>query len=149
MPSVLFQQSFDALTLGMHCSDYKNRAQNGLHDSIELPSDPDILIRHLLFPLKPAVRCQITHGKEHGFLFCKRNGDPFESAAEWSEYLQAIVEKHVGIGGVSSNALRHSFTSYMELSEEDDHMRLRESAAYAMRHKIRFVTPTWVLLLSL
>lgn len=40
------------------------------------------------------------------FLVSVGMGDHFESATEWSEYLQTIVEKHVGIRGISSNALR-------------------------------------------
>ena len=86
----------------------------------------------------PAVRKNINGGKQHGLLFCKRNGDPFENAGEWSMFLASLIHKHTGIPGVSSNALRHSFATHVESAVDGgDRMLLRESTAYAMRHTIR------------
>ena len=87
--------------------------------------------------MRPSIRAQINRGKQHGFLFCKQNGDAFENAGEWSMFLASIIEKHIGVLNISSNALRHAFTTYIESVDDEDHMRLRESAAYAMRHTVR------------
>ena len=120
-------------------SDYKNRHSNGLRDAIELPADREIIIKYLEYLMLPAVRAHINHGKQHGLLFCKRNGDPFENAGEWSMFLASLINKHIGIPNVSSNALRHSFTTHVEsVVDCEDRMLLRESTAYAMRHTIRY-----------
>ncbi|KAI8817890.1 uncharacterized protein EV422DRAFT_570363 [Fimicolochytrium jonesii] len=132
--------------LGRHVivvSDYKNSLYNGTRDAIELPDDSSIILKYLTYFLQPIVRARVTSGKKHGYLFCKNNGDAFDSAGEWSAYLARIVEKHIGIANISSNALRHSFTTYMESAVESDHVRLRESTAYAMRHNIRIQQHTY------
>ena len=54
-------------------------------------------------------------------------------------YLAAIIEKHVGLKNISSNALRHSFTTYMESDDQLDHMRLRESTAFVHETYLREV----------
>ncbi|KAJ3281231.1 hypothetical protein HK104_000128, partial [Borealophlyctis nickersoniae] len=133
-------QNHIALIHGRHVlvvSDYKNRHTNGLRDAIELPSDPEIILKYLECLLQPTMRAQITKGKQHGFLFCKQNGEAFENAGEWSMYLASIIERHVALKNISTNALRHSFTTYMEsVDGVGDHTRLRESTAYAMRHTL-------------
>jgi len=113
-------------------SDYKNRLYNGSRDTTELPNDDDMIIKYLTYLLKPGVRVLLTKGKMHGFLFCKRSGDAFENAGDWTMYLGNIVQKHIGLSNVSSNALRHSFTTFMESVADEDHVRLRESTASAM-----------------
>ncbi|KAI8910054.1 hypothetical protein DFJ77DRAFT_471787 [Powellomyces hirtus] len=110
---------------------------------MELPDDPDMIMKYLTYFLRPTVRARITSGKMHGFLFCKRNGDAFDSAGDWAAYLANIVEKHIGMSNISSNALRHSFTTFMESANDDDHSQLRESTAYAMRHNIRIQQHTY------
>ncbi|KAI8817883.1 uncharacterized protein EV422DRAFT_508705 [Fimicolochytrium jonesii] len=139
-------QNHITLVQGRHVivvSDYKNSLYNGTRDAIELPDDSSIILKYLTYFLQPIVRAQVTSGKKHGYLFCKNNGDAFDSAGEWSVYLARIVEKHIGIANISSNALRHSFTTYMESAVESDHVRLRESTAYAMRHNIRIQQHTY------
>lgn len=119
-------------------SDYKNNYSNGSRDAIELPANEDMILKYLSYLLKPPVRNLLNRGKQHGLLFCKQNGDPFENAGEWSMFLSSIIKKHIGVPNISSNALRHSFTTHVETVNDDgDIMRLRESAAYAMRHTIR------------
>ncbi|KAJ3282520.1 hypothetical protein HK104_010849 [Borealophlyctis nickersoniae] len=139
-------QNYIALVHGRHVlvvSDYKNRHTNGLRDSMELPSNAEIILKYLEHLLQPTVRAQVTKGKQHGFLFCKQNGEAFENAGEWSMYIAGIIERHAALQNISTNALRHSFTTYMESVEgEGDHTRLRESTAYAMRHTVRFVKLT-------
>ncbi|KAJ3164000.1 hypothetical protein HDU87_004229, partial [Geranomyces variabilis] len=66
-----------------------------------------------------------------------RTGASFAHASEWTAYLSGIVSKHTGVAGVSTNALRHAFTTFMETSNEEDHQRLRESVGRAMRHTSR------------
>ncbi|KAJ3280206.1 hypothetical protein HK104_000830 [Borealophlyctis nickersoniae] len=116
--------------------DYKNNYSNG-RDSIELPSEAIIIVKYLHFMMGPEIRTQIARGKQHGFFFCKLNGDPFENAGEWSMFLSSIINKHVGVPNISTNALRHPFTTYMESVEDPDHRRLRERTAFAMRHTVR------------
>lgn len=94
-------------------------------------------MKYLNYLMLPHVRTRMTSGKPHGFLFCKTSGDAYEAAGEWTMYLAHIIHKHIGVTNVSSNALRHSFTTYMEMVDDADHTRLRESTAYAMRHTLR------------
>ncbi|KAJ3280125.1 hypothetical protein HK104_000895, partial [Borealophlyctis nickersoniae] len=137
--SLLNQNSF-----GQRSSDYKNRHLNGLRDAIELPCDPEIMLKYLEYLLQPRMRAQITKGNQHGFLFCKQNGEAFENAGEWSMYIACIIERHVQLKNISTNALRHSFTTYMESIDcEGDHIKLRESTAYAMRHTVRIQQHTY------
>ncbi|KAJ3006099.1 hypothetical protein HKX48_000302 [Thoreauomyces humboldtii] len=114
-------------------SDYKNRQKWG-RDTVELPTDKELLLNHLRWLMTPAVRHLLTRGDNHGFLFCRRNGSSFSDASAWTAYLSGIVGKHSGIAGVGTNALRHAFTTFMETSTDDDHVRLRESVGRAMRH---------------
>ncbi|KAJ3160312.1 hypothetical protein HDU88_007994 [Geranomyces variabilis] len=113
--------------------DYKNKQRWG-RDTVELPADKEVLLDHLLWLMTPAVRQRLTRGDNHGFLFCKRNGACFAHASEWTAYLSGIVAKHTGVSGVSTNAMRHAFTTFMETSADEDHQRLRESVGRAMRH---------------
>ncbi|KAJ3049854.1 hypothetical protein HK097_009153 [Rhizophlyctis rosea] len=140
-------QNHIALIHGRHVlvvSDYKNRHSNGLRDAIELPADRDMIVKYIAYLMLPAVRAHINSGKQHGFLFCKRNGDPFENAGEWSMFLASLVNKHTGIPNVSSNALRHAFTTHVESAPDaGDRILLRESTAYAMRHTIRVQQQTY------
>ena len=106
---------------------------------MELPSDADMLVKYLTYLLEGQVRALLTKGKMHGFLFCKGNGEAFENAGEWSTYLGAIVRRHIGLANVSSNALRHAFATFIETATDEDHVRLRESTASAMRHNVRWV----------
>ncbi|KAJ3277435.1 hypothetical protein HK104_003298 [Borealophlyctis nickersoniae] len=89
---------------------YKNNYSNG-RDSIELPSEANIIIKYLHFMMRPETRTQVARGKQHGFFFCKLNGDPFENAGEWSMFLSSIINKHIGVPNISTNALRHAFTT--------------------------------------
>ncbi|KAJ3145083.1 hypothetical protein HDU89_007603, partial [Geranomyces variabilis] len=112
-------------------SDYKNKQRWG-RDTIELPKEREVLVEHLLWLMTPNVRQRLTRDDDHGFLFCKRNSASFAHASEWTAYLSGIVSKHTGIAGVSTNALRHAFTTFMETSSEEDHQRLRESVGRAI-----------------
>ncbi|KAI8817222.1 uncharacterized protein EV422DRAFT_604763 [Fimicolochytrium jonesii] len=103
-----------ALIQGRHAivvSDYKNRMYNGSRDTMELPNDDNLIIKYLTYLLKPEVRVLLTKGK--------------------------IVQKHIGLLNISSNALRHSFTTFMESVANEDHVRLQELTASAMRHNVR------------
>ncbi|KAI8916788.1 hypothetical protein DFJ77DRAFT_548367 [Powellomyces hirtus] len=117
-------------------SDYKNKHHWG-KDMVELPADKEILSKYLLWLMNPSVRQQITRGANHGFLFCKKSGEAFVTAAEWTTYLSGIIEAHTGVPGIGPNALRHAFTTFMETSTDEDHLRLRESVGRAMRHTSR------------
>ncbi|KAI8585081.1 hypothetical protein BDZ88DRAFT_510903 [Geranomyces variabilis] len=97
-------------------SDFKNNRTWG-RDANELPADQE----HLA--------CAETHE----YLFCKAGGEAFIQASEWTSYLSHIVEDHTGLA-VGPRALRHAFTSFMETSTDEDHLRLRESVGRAMRH---------------
>ncbi|KAJ3019533.1 hypothetical protein HKX48_002010 [Thoreauomyces humboldtii] len=114
-------------------SDYKNKQKWG-RDTIELPTDKEVLLKHLHWLMSPAVRNLLTRDNNHGFLFCRRNGTNFCEASSWTTYLAGIVAKHTGVAGVGTNALRHAFTTFMETSTDEDHLRLRESVGRAMRH---------------
>lgn len=52
-------------------------------------------------------------------------------------YLAKIIERHTGVPNVSSNALQHAFTTFMESANEVEQILLHESTAYAMRHRIK------------
>ncbi|KAJ3181532.1 hypothetical protein HDU87_001142, partial [Geranomyces variabilis] len=100
-------QNHIAIIHGRHVitvSDHKNRLYNGSRDAMELPDDPDMILKYLKFFLKPS---------------------------------------YIGMPNISSNALRHSFTTFMESASDVDHVRLRESTAYAMRHNIRIQQHTY------
>ncbi|KAI8826285.1 uncharacterized protein EV422DRAFT_160962 [Fimicolochytrium jonesii] len=118
-------------------SDYKNRLSNGMQDKIELPKDEEVLLKYLLWLMRADVRQLTTCGKDHGLLFCKRSGDAFDDASQWTAYISGLVEKHSGIPHVGPNALRHAFATFVESSDGLDHQRLRESASRAMRHTVR------------
>ncbi|KAI8911913.1 hypothetical protein DFJ77DRAFT_542146 [Powellomyces hirtus] len=117
-------------------SDYKNKHHWG-KDMVELPGDKEILSKYLLWLMSPSVRQQITCGANHRFLFCKKSRKAFVTAAEWNTYLSGIIEAHTGVPGVGPNALRHAFTTFMETSMDKDHLQLRKSVGWAMRHTSR------------
>ncbi|KAI8911910.1 hypothetical protein DFJ77DRAFT_549731 [Powellomyces hirtus] len=117
-------------------SDYKNKHHWG-KDMVELPGDKEILSKYLLWLMSPSVRQQITCGANHGFLVCKKSGEAFVTAAEWNTYLSGIIEAHTGVPGVGPNALQHAFTTFLETSTDEDHLRLRKSVGRAMRHTSR------------
>ncbi|KAJ3143982.1 hypothetical protein HDU89_001141 [Geranomyces variabilis] len=113
-------------------SDFKNNKTWG-QDAIELPADQQVLLKHLLWLMTPPVRQHLACAETHGYLFCKAGVEAFIHASEWTSYLSRIVEDHTGLA-VGPTALRHAFTSFMETSTDDDHLRLRESVGRAMRH---------------
>ncbi|KAJ3144358.1 hypothetical protein HDU86_001939 [Geranomyces michiganensis] len=112
--------------------DFKNNKTWG-RDAIELPADQQVLLKHLLWLMTPPVRQHLACAETHGYLFCKAGGEAFIHASEWTSYLSRIVEDHTGLA-IGPTALRHAFTSFMETSTDDDHLRLRESVGRAMRH---------------
>ncbi|KAJ3017684.1 hypothetical protein HKX48_003423 [Thoreauomyces humboldtii] len=86
--------------------------------------------------MTPPVRQHLPCAETHEYLFCKAGGEAFIQASEWTSYLSRIVEDHTGLA-VGPTALRHAFTSFMETSTDEDHLRLRESVGRAMRHGSR------------
>ncbi|KAJ3144670.1 hypothetical protein HDU86_001520 [Geranomyces michiganensis] len=112
-------------------SNFKNNKTWG-RDAIKLP-DQQVLLKHLLWLMTPPVRKHLACAETHGYLFCKASGEAFIQASEWTSYLSRLVEDHTGLA-VGPTALRHAFTSFMETSTDEDHLRLRESVGRAMRH---------------
>jgi len=120
---------------------FKNVGDVGSTET-ELPADfPEILplLKKYLLRSLPCLSFRQRNSNDPKYLFLDSNGNPFQTAAAWTTYLNRFFESRLDIAGISNTALRRAVIEEFStgLTPLAERASLSSSLASAMKHTTR------------